>query len=292
MTATAAAVQQVDRAAVQRWLPQLDDWLLDGRFYGVQHTWPQLYRSDGEGLFFVRLDGERLLSHCACRLVVLHTAHGVRRACLLGSVATDPARRGEGHASDVLAAALAATDTFADVTLLWAERPELYARHGFVGGNDETCLLLARRPRREPGGVRLADVRDHAALHALHESKPWRVERSFAAMTGLLTTPGMTTVVLEHADRVVAYACCGKAADLQGHWHELGGSDEALAVLLPAALHLAQQTEAPLLLPPYRTELRQRLGAAVIGECVVPGPMQRAGAGGSLALWVDGLDSV
>jgi len=291
MTSTATAVQRVDRATVQRWVPQLDAWLLDGQFYGVQHTWPQLYRSDGEGLFFVRTDGDRLVSHCACRIVTLHTEHGVERTCLLGSVATDPARRGEGHAGDVLAAALAATAPLAERTLLWAERPELYARHGFVAGADETGLVLARRPRRELDGVRRAEVTDHAALLALHERKPWRVGRSPSTMSCLLTTPGMTTVVLEEGGTVVAYACCGKGADLQGWWHELGGSDAALARLLPAALHVAEQTAAFLLLPPYRRELRERLGAAVIDAFAVPGPMQRA-ADGPVPLWVDGLDSV
>jgi GNAT superfamily N-acetyltransferase len=292
MTATAATVQQIDRAAVQRWLPQLDEWLLDGHFYGVQHTWPQLYRSDGEGLFFVRLDGDVLVSHCACRIVTLHTGSGPKRAGLLGSVATDPAQRGQGHAGDVLAAALAATSPFTDLTLLWAERPELYARHGFTTGAAETCCVLARRPRRDLDGVRLAEPRDHDALHALHAQKPWRVERSPHEMSGLLTTPGMTTVVLEDTGRVVAYACCGKGADLEGHWHELGGSDEALAHLLPAALHVTDQIEAVLLLPPYRMELRERLGAAVTDAFAVAGPMQRSADGQPPSLWVDGLDSV
>jgi GNAT superfamily N-acetyltransferase len=292
MTATAGAVQRLDRAAVQRWLPQLDAWLLGDHGYGVQQTWPQLYRSDGEGLFFAQLDGDRLVSHCACRIVQLQTGQGPRRACLLGSVATDPARRRRGHAGEVLAAALAATAPLADLTLLWAERPQLYARHGFVPGPAETCLVLARRPRRDAAGVRLAEPRDHAALHALHERKPWRVERTARTMSGLLTTPGMTTVVLEEAGAITAYACCGKGADLQGWWHEVGGSDDALARLLPAALHAAEQIEAFLLLPPYRPGLAERLRPATLDVVEVPGPMQRPAAGGPIPLWIDGLDSV
>lgn len=291
MTALARDVQQIDRASIQRWLPELDAWLLDGAFYGVQHTWPQLYRRDGDGLFFVRCDGERLVSHCACRLVTLHVGERSLRACLLGSVATDPQRRGHGHASEVLAAALAATPC--DVTLLWAERPELYTRHGFVRGPAEQALVLARRPHgRLVPGVRRAEPRDHAALHALHERKPWRVARSPGAMSGLLTTPGMTTLVLEEGGAITAYACCGKGADLQGWWHELGGSDQALARLLPAALHVAEQTQAFLLLPPYRQELRERLAADTTEVVTVPGPMQRTADGVPLSLWVDGLDSV
>ncbi len=296
MTVAAGNVVRLDRPAMQRWLPQLDEWLLPGLFYGVQHTWPQLYRSDGEGMFFALFEdapeGERIVSHCACRFVTVETMRGPVGCALLGSVATDPARRGQGLASRVLAAAMAACDERADAVLLWAERPELYARHGFVAGRDEECLAMMRRPRREGVHVRHAEVRDHAALHALHERNPLRVVRSPVVMSGLLTTPGMTTAVLEDEGEVVAYACCGKGADLQGHWHELGGTDAAVARLLPAAMHIADQVEAVVLVPPYRTTLRAALGASVVGEGMVPGPMVRAKPGIDATFWIDGLDSV
>lgn len=292
MSAAAGEVARVDRRAVQRWLPLLDEWLLPGQFYGVQHTWPQLYRSDGDGMFFALCDGDRLLAHCACRVVTVHAETTAVRCALLGSVATDPARRGKGLASQVLAAALAAVDDRCDAVLLWAERPGLYARHGFVVGRDEQCLVLARRPRSDGAVVRIAEVKDHAALHALHERKPVRVARSPKEMSGLLTTPGLLTVVLEENGAVAAYACCGKGADLQGHWHELGGGDEAVARLLPAAMHVADQIESMVLVPPYRPGLRAALGAAVVDEGLVAGPMVRARDARVGSFWIDGLDSV
>ena len=102
----------------------------------------------------------------------------------------------------------------------------------------------------------------------------------------------MTTVVRERSGVVLAYACCGKGADLQGHWHEVGGSDAEVAALLPAAMHLAEQIEAVLLLPPYRAALTERLGRAVVGSFAVPGPMVRSFRADLPACWVDGLDSV
>jgi len=282
----------LDRAAMAPWLRDLDAWLLPGAFYGVAHTWPQIYRSDGDGRSFVVFHGGRPVSHCATRTVDLFTAAGPCRGSLLGSVATAPDHRGRGLASAVLAAAVADAAVTADHVLLWAERPDLYAAHGFVAGPDEACLVLARLPRPDLGGVRLAEVGDHLALHALHERKPWRVARSARTMSALLTTPGMTTVVRERAGAAVAYACCGKGADLQGHWHELGGDDAELATLLPAALHLAGQTEAVLLLPPYRPELPRLLGRSVVGTAEVAGPMVRSFRRALGACWIDGLDSV
>lgn len=292
MTVVCPPVQEVGRDAIRGWQSTLDAWLLPDAFYSVQHTWPQLYRSDGEGRFFVIADGERLLAHCATRNVTVHGDHGAHRICLLGSVVTDPDLRGQGLASQVLAAALRANSPHVAATLLWAERPGLYARAGFVPGPDEQCLAIARRPHADLTGVRLATISDHAAMHALHERKPWRVERSLSTMATLLSTPGMTTFVLERNGVVVAYACCGKGADLQGHWHELGGDDEHLAVLLPAAMHANEQIDAMLLLPPYRPQLATRLDRIVVDSVTVPGPMVRTSGGAIGSFWIDGLDSV
>jgi GNAT superfamily N-acetyltransferase len=288
-------VTRLDRAGMQPWLHALDAWLLDGSFYGVAQTWPQLYRSDGDGTFFGVFDGEGLVSHCAASRVVLTTADGPRTACLIGSVATAPEHRGQGLAAAVLRQALAA-HADAELFLLWAERPELYRAQGFRDGALERLLVLARRPRARidgtvEGTVRLATVADHAQLFTLHQQKPLRVERSPRTMSTLLSTPGMQTVVLERDGRIAAYACCGKGADLQGHWHELGGTDHDLATLLPAAMHTTEQLEGAVLLPPYRERLAALLAPSVVADVEVHGPMVRA-AGVVPRLFVDGLDSV
>jgi hypothetical protein len=81
----------------------------------------------------------------------------------------------------------------------WAERAGLYERAGFAPGPQEQCVVLARRPHTRCAGVRQLQFADHDALLRLHLQKPWRVERYHIEMSGLLTTPGLTTVVLERA---------------------------------------------------------------------------------------------
>lgn len=292
MTASAQAVRRLDRAAVQRFLPLLDEWLLDGAPYGVQHTWPLLYRSDGDGAFFGILDEGQLLSHCAYRTATLCDGEEQRRVALIGSVATAPAARGRGLAGEVLRAALASLEPDVTEALLWAERPDLYARHGFRETAPDTRLVLARRPWHDGPTVRPASVRDYEALHELHAQKPLRIDRSLRSTSTLLTTPGMKTIVLERGGAPVAYACTGKGADLQGHWHELGGADEDIAALLPAAMHLTGQVEAALLLPPYRAALGRMLARHVVSEGAVPGPMRSSQTPTYGARWIDGLDSV
>ena len=123
MSTSTATVRMTTRDEVQRWLPQLDEWLLDGAFYGVQHTWPQLYRNDGDGMFFVVEQGGMLLSHCAGRIVTMVDEHGPQPTGLIGSVATHPDHRGRGLAGDVLCRAMETLSPHTRQLLLWAEQP-------------------------------------------------------------------------------------------------------------------------------------------------------------------------
>lgn len=289
----APVLRRLDRKALQPHLPQLTQWLLPDSLYSVQHTWPQLYRSDGKGAFYTLFDGDRLISHVALRQVTVQGAHGRIRAALIGSVATHPEEQGRGHASRLLQEALNDCRPLGtDVAMLWAGKPELYARAGFVMGPRESCLGLAATADPRPD-VRMIAISDHDQLHALHEQKPMRVVRGTGEHSGLLTTPGLTAVVMERNGKTVAYACCGKGADLQGWWHELGGSDEDLAVLLPSALALLGQPEALLVVPPYRERLPALLGAAATEELAIDGPMVLPFTeAGRQSFFVDGLDSV
>jgi GNAT superfamily N-acetyltransferase len=292
MSIASGCVQQIGRDEVQQWLPLLNEWLLGDSVYSVQHTWPQLYRNDGHGAFFTMTDGDRLISHCACRLEQLHDGNQVQSVGLLGSVATAPDMRGQGLASQVIQAAVQFMEGNAESILLWAERPDLYQRADFYPTGNDTCLLLARRPTKQVDNVRLLDIRDHAALHALHEQKPRYISRSIQTMSTLLSTPGMTTVVLERNQQAVAYACIGKGADLHGHIHEVGGTDEDLAELIPIAMHVVDQIELILLVPPYRQKLQEMLGHQTSAEFTVPGPMMRSAQEVPVSCWIDGLDSV
>ena len=283
-----------DRGGIAPFLEQIDEWLLPGAFYGAQHTWPQLYRSDGDGRFCALFDSERLVSQCAFRIATARTDQGLRRVALLGSVVTDPDFRGHGYAQRVVRASLdACKASGADMALLWAEEQGLYARCGFVAGIDETCCVVESGIANEDGVVREATIFDHARLHSLHSQKPLGIQRTPRAMSALLTTPGLSTFVLERSGEVVAYACTGKGADLQGWWHEFGGSDNDIASLLPRALDLAGHPQAIVIVPPYRNALVRELGPACIEVATVAGPMvAKLTDQVAATVFVDGLDSV
>ncbi len=300
MTSTAALeLRRLDRTEVRPLLPQLSEWLVPGALYGVEHTWPQLYRGDGDGRFVGLFHDGRLTSHCAWRFASARTAHGVLPIALLGSVVTDPHERGRGHASRLLSHAVDDCRSHGMAAiLLWAERPELYRRAGFIAGTTEQCLVIAQdhvAATTSIAGeqVRLATVADHARLLELHSRKPIGIDRAPRVMSCLLTTPGMWTCVLERDGNVLAYACVGKGADLQNWWHEFGGADADVATLLPRAMALVEQPQSIVLLPPYRARLAQWLLPQTIETATVAGPMIRAIDDAPLPpFWIDGLDSV
>jgi hypothetical protein len=66
-------------------------------------------------------------------------------------------------------------------------------------------------------------------------------------------------------------AKCGRNR-FRGDWHDLGGSDDDVARLLPAAIHLADQTEAMLPLATVSRSTRQTAGSRRRRHRGAPGP--------------------
>lgn len=285
-------LREIAAEELRPWLPSLTDWLLPGSFYNVEHTWPQLYRSDGDGRFLAVFFGGRLVSHLAFRVATMIGERSPLRASLVGSVVTDPEFRGRRLATQLLRTAREiAENQRVDTMLLWAERPELYRDLGYADTGHQWQAVIHRGPSAD--GIRPATHEDREALRQLHEQKPIRTSRTGPVMERLLSVPGMWTTVLERDGQIRAYACCGKGADLQGWWHEVGGEDADVAALLQGSLHLLDQPVAMLMLPDYRTAVLDLLGVAEADRervsMAMALPLTDAG---KQELFVDGLDSV
>jgi GNAT superfamily N-acetyltransferase len=224
------------------------------------------------GPFELVEDGEL---RAACTLLVREFRVGplTLRGGLIGSVATEPAVRGRGFGTRLLAAAereLAARScAFA---LLWANEPRFYLARGYAPFGVECDVMLvpelaAALPA--PTGVRALCASDAPAVHALYLRHPVRVERSAAETRALLGVPGMATLVRERAanpaqpPEVVAYACLGRGRDLGDVVHEWGGEPEDVLALLRAHLEAraAAGNGAPLfwMAPSGANELLYRL---------------------------------
>jgi len=195
------------------------------------------------------------------------------RVGLIGSVATDPAWRGRGLASELLKRAEAELRAQGCLfTLLWAEDPAFYMTRGYApfGAEDDYLLVSEMIPLLpEPTGVRALAAGDVPFLCKLHAGHVAHVERSEAEFAALLATPGMSVLVREraaapgHPPLPVAYACLGKGRDLADTIHDWAGATEDVLALLRAHLERRFAPGATgalfLMAPPQAAELGYRL---------------------------------
>lgn len=257
-------------------------------------SYPQIFRPEGSALSLgAFLDGE-LCSHTTYRRVDLHASRGCIRATLVGDVATAPERRGTRLASKILQEVATREQAEGqDCLLLWTDLWDFYARLGFAPAGVQIELQMHLRQSMDSPLVRRAGVSDVLAIADLHAQKPWRVERSLEEIALLLSVANMDCMVLEEGGEVRAYACHGKGLDLQGWWHELGGSDHQLQILIPAAMTQLGQTKATVILPNYRHHLLDgltgcydELSEGIVSLCK---PLTENGL---CDFFVDGLDSI
>jgi predicted N-acetyltransferase YhbS len=258
----------------------------------LAHTYPQVFGPGARARCFGTFCAGELVSHAA--LDTVRWRHGGAELALglVGSVATAPAHRGGGFASELLrhVARLARAEQL-DALVLWSDQWFFYERLGFLPVGRQLEALVCGPAGADATGIRAATPADRDAILRLHDAKPTAVARDAAALALLLSAQPMTTLVLERAGSVVAYACLQKGADFAGWWHELGGSDEDVAALLLGAT--ARTRATMVLVPPYRHGLLARLGDAVQlvndGISALCLPLTDAGIA---PVFVDGLDSI
>ncbi len=295
---TTLATRELRGGEIGPWLPQLAQWSLgdDATAADLVATYPQVFDPRGGARSFACFDGDELVSHVAMRVVSIVGAAGVFRAALVGSVATAPHARGNGHASRLLVEVeSAASAAGAAAVLLWSDRWDFYARLGYEPAGRQLEFGL-RASAAGDVDVRRMRQDDLPSLLALHEAKPLRVVRDDAE-TALLFGGGSTTFVLERERAVRAYACLGKGVDFAGWWHEVGGADADLAALLPAATHAVGRDHAHVAVAPSRLPLVRALRARLLdfgeGVCALRKSLPGPDAGCAAAdFFVDGLDSI
>jgi GNAT superfamily N-acetyltransferase len=273
--------------SVRQWSGYPDPDFLAGAY-------PHVFGPEADAELIGAFEDDRLVAHAALRRVVLVTSAGDQEATLVGTVITSPGDRGRGIGTELLARVVDRAEAEGrDALYLWSDQWAFYARLGFVpaGGQDE--LELRPRPGIVAAGLRPARACDVPEILALHRDKPLRVERSLHDQALMLSTRGLSTMVLEREGRVAAYACNGKGIDFPGWWHEVGGSDADVARLVLGAMVVLGQASATLLVPPYRPRLRESLRPFAAAGHAGVGALRRAltplGRG---EFFVDGLDSI
>jgi GNAT superfamily N-acetyltransferase len=256
---------------------------------------PSVFDPRFTGRILALHEGDEARSACAI-LTREFVADGARvRGGLIGCVTTDPGWSRRGLATRLLEEAEAelarAGSAFA---LLWATEPAFYLRRGYGPvGREQDFLLTAEASAGLPraASARAMRAADASAIHALYTAHPARLERSAEETEALLRSPGMSTLVLERAGDVVAYACLGRGADLGDTIHEWGGATEDALALFRAHVEARRAAGASeelfVMAPPTGNALGERLrelgAVAYMGVLGLGKILDRSAAAAALA---------
>lgn len=111
-----------------------------GRSISLQRRFPAVYCSNNLTNIFLCTDGEAIVSALAMRYFDWREGSEIFRGAMIGAVYTQPARRGQGLASRLLAtAAVQLRENNIDFAVLWTGQPSFYSRLGWVAAD---CSLL------------------------------------------------------------------------------------------------------------------------------------------------------
>jgi len=276
-------------------LRDVEDWMAQsGSPIDLRAEYPHAFHVEGNSrVASVAQDG-RVRCHAIVREVTAVTSAGPAAITLVGSVITHPEHRRQGLATRLLEGIVErAKGRGQDAVCLWSSNWSFYERLGFEPAGRQCELVLGPARGSLAPGIRPAETRDLVAMWELHAQKPLRVDRTLTDMALLLSIPHMRVLVLERHGRAAAYACYGKGTDFPNWWHEQGGSDEDVAILVRGAMDVMAAEEATVLLAPYRTTLRTMLRSMQRlvrdGICALRYPLSEVGRA---EFFIDGLDSV
>jgi GNAT superfamily N-acetyltransferase len=229
--------------------------------------YPLCFGTAARGRVLATVEDGEVVSACAL-LVRDLLAAGTRVRCgMIGSVCTDPAHRGRGLASALLARAeRELTQQGCALALLWADDRRFYESRGWRAvGAEVDFVLPPAHEGRLPGarGIRAAAPDDRGAIHRLYSTHRERVDRTPEETAALLAGPGIETLVLQRSRDVVAYSCRGRGADFRSTVHEWAGCDADVVALVREHLQRArlrgESGPTCLITPPTARGLQDRL---------------------------------
>jgi len=129
-------------ADLERLIPLLDEAFVfgKGRTISLQLRFPTVFCHNNLHNILLCMDGETIASALAMRQFDWREDDEIFRGAMIGAVYTHPARRREGLASRLLAAAtLLLRENEVDFGVLWTGQPSFYARLGWVAAD---CSVL------------------------------------------------------------------------------------------------------------------------------------------------------
>ncbi|MGE0763976.1 MAG: GNAT family N-acetyltransferase [Bdellovibrionales bacterium] len=189
----------------------------------------------------------RILSGAVVKNSFVKSPMGLMKIAGIGSVATDPAHRNQGHSRAVLESTLdIAQRSACDIAVLWSNLHDFYRKLGFELAGSEVSLRLDKPFSPPAQDLRFAESNRIApeAILRIYSQHTCGTMRSLEDVRKSLQIPNMRVYTAwDSNQQLQAYAVEGKGADLNGHIHEWGG---AVSKLLPLLNHIVTEQKRPI----------------------------------------------
>lgn len=230
-----------------------------GRRISLAQRYPALLSiANLDNIFVLRAQG-RITASIAVKTFRWNAAEDHYTGAMIGMVWTDPARRGSGLASGLLAHVGETLRDSADFAVLWTAQPAFYARSGWQSSDCASFGTIAGTGGGAAGGV----PADFAKVRAIWHQQESRVERD-SVWHFPLPLPAESLEMFEAAG---AYAVAGRRGD-DLYCYEIAGEVSSLAALLEdmraacGTLYINERTGSP-----------AQLGLARMGVAWEPKPL-------------------
>ncbi|MFN0207332.1 MAG: GNAT family N-acetyltransferase [Planctomycetota bacterium] len=207
--------------------------------------------------------GGEIVAGAACTARIMITPRGRLKIGLIGSVATDPSARKQGHgAAAVEACELYLLQQGCSTVLLWADVPAFYQKRGYIFAGTEYLFLLPPLDGWTPAGiVERYQSEDLHSVEQIRQKESARSDRPRAESALHYENAGTEVYIYrpfssDHiTNRITAYAAFGRGGDLAGTVHEFGGSVSGIISILQHILQIHKLESLLIIVNAHRADL-------------------------------------
>jgi predicted N-acetyltransferase YhbS len=234
---TASGIARCTVGELPGLIASLDAEFVFGRARGTSLAlrYPTLLAPDNLGNIYVCREQGRVVASIAVKLFRWIVAGRDYTGAMIGMVWTDPARRGSGLASRLLAHVGENLRAQADFAVLWTAQPGIYQGAGWVAGD---CASFGVIEGDSQAGARGAPA-DFAKVRAIWQSQTPRVERDSSWQPPLplpadnlemFTVAGAYAIAGRQGDELYCYEMPGDIAELDALLGQMRASCRILRV--------------------------------------------------------------
>lgn len=204
--------------------------------WSIEKEYPLTFYPDKLSHLAVIKDQERIISHAACKYLLIQTSFGLFKVAAIGSVITDPQYRDRGFSRKLINSLTQhALNQGCDFAVLWTDLYSFYQKMNFELAGYEISFSINQEldvSKQNLKFLKTAKV-DPNAISRLYKKHTINSARPIENIKRCLDIPNSRVYTAwDSHNQLKSYAIEGRGADLNGCIHEWGGDLKYILPLL------------------------------------------------------------